>query len=465
MNALQSSLLYIPDGTVMLSDKLAFFRKNEFIHFFNASGIIYRCLDQDKESLKFALGMFLELKLATSKILANEFDLSLSTIYRSKKKFREGCNSNIKISNYCHQSYSRKLYSEKVVSVQNYLDSGMSIRSTAKMVGISEGTIRHAIKKNKIKRSNSKILFKGPSERSGEDTLGETGVGVKRHTERMLARLGRLGEASPVFFPVEGLQKVEVLLSLPILLSQGILEVGEVHYGSLSQGFFGLRSVLLCLSFMALLRIKNPEQLKEHSPGDLGILLGLDRFPEIKTLRRKIEELGKRGKAKVFSQTLSDRWANDSILSLGYLYIDGHVRSYNERKRKIPKTHVARRRLCMPATTDFWVNDANSEPIFFVTTEANNSMLSILDNEIIPEVNRIIGRKRKVTLVFDREGWSPKSFKKWKKDGIDVLTYRKGNYELWPSENFMEVEKMVCGKKVKYKIGQRSIFMKEEHLY
>jgi hypothetical protein len=39
---------------------------------------------------------------------------------------------------------------------------------------------------------------------------------------------------------------------------------------------------------MSLLRIKNVEQLKEHSPGDLGLLLGMDRFPEIKTLRRKI---------------------------------------------------------------------------------------------------------------------------------------------------------------------------------
>ena len=33
----------------------------------------------------------------------------------------------------------------------------------------------------------------------------------------------------------------------------------------------------------------------------------------------------------------------------------------------------------MPATTDVWVNDANSEPLFLITTEANDSLLSIIE--------------------------------------------------------------------------------------
>jgi hypothetical protein len=42
---------------------------------------------------------------------------------------------------------------------------------------------------------------------------------------------------------------------------------------------------------MALLRIKRPEALEEHSPEDLGRVLGLDRAPEVKTLRRKLARL------------------------------------------------------------------------------------------------------------------------------------------------------------------------------
>jgi hypothetical protein len=43
----------------------------------------------------------------------------------------------------------------------------------------------------------------------------------------------------------------------------------------------GLRTTLLTLLFMALLRIKRPEHLKERDPAAFGRLLGLDRAPEV----------------------------------------------------------------------------------------------------------------------------------------------------------------------------------------
>ena len=111
--------------------------------------------------------------------------------------------------------------------------------------------------------------------------------------------------------------------------------------------------------------------MKEHSPGEIGILLGLDRVPEAKTLRRKLKEMGLRNKAGDFMSFFSKRWVEQDSSAIGFTYIDGHVRPYHGRKHKLPKTHVARRRLCMPATTDFWVNDASNEPLFLVTSEAN----------------------------------------------------------------------------------------------
>ncbi|MDX9787864.1 MAG: hypothetical protein RBT11_13855 [Desulfobacterales bacterium] len=209
---------------------------------------------------------------------------------------------------------------------------------------------------------------------------------------------------------------------------------------------------------MALLRIKSPEQLKAKSPGELGIILGLDRIPEVKTLRRKLTEMGQNGKSLEFMTELTRRWCDDDLDAIGFVYIDGHVRRYNGRKHKLPKTHVARRRLCMPAATDFWVNDADRKPLFVFTAEVNDSLLSMVNGQIIPYMKKLAGERR-ITLIFDREGWSPKNFAEWFKAGVDVITYRKGKYEPWPEDCFIEAQGRLSGKPITYRLAERSVLV------
>jgi hypothetical protein len=280
---------------------------------------------------------------------------------------------------------------------------------------------------------------------------------VKRDEDRALAQVGKIEEATPRFEPAESVAKAGVLVALPALLGQGLIDVGQQVYGALRNGYFGLTSVLLTFGLMALIRIKSTEGLSDYAPGEFGLVLGLDRAPEMKTARRKLAELADRGLALEFSRAFSRRWAEEKPEALGYLYIDGHVRPYHGRKHKLPKTYVQQRRLCMPATTDYWVNDANAEPLLFVTAPANEGLLAMMDKELIPEIRRLAGDERRVTLIFDREGWSPKRFRKWCKDGFDVITYRKGKYQDWPRRCFREVTVTVCGKKVRYLLGERMV--------
>jgi len=304
--------------------------------------------------------------------------------------------------------------------------------------------LRYAQRKGLLRRARGvnqpSCSPSSPTERSARDGAGEAGIAVKRTAERALARVGALREAPARLEPAEAVPAAGVLLALPELERQGLLEVFVAHYRSLKGGFFGLRSVVLMLAFMALLRIKSLEQLKGHAPGELGLLLGLDRAPEVKTLRRKLAELAARGKAHECAEAFARRWARQQPEALAYLYVDGHVRPYHGRKHKLPKTHVQRRRLCMPATTDFWVNDARAEPLLVVTAEANNSLLSMLEEHILARVRTHVGPERRVTVLFDREGWSPRSFKRWKELGFDVMTYRKGRYEPWPEEQFVGIK-------------------------
>jgi len=112
-----------------------------------------------------------------------------------------------------------------------------------------------------------------------------------RAIDRAFARLGFLQDAAPLFRNAESIPGAGVLVAIPAIVESGILDRSRKVYGSLGASFYGLRTILLTFVLMALLRIKGPEGLKEHSPVDLGRLLGLDRVCEVKTLRRKLDAL------------------------------------------------------------------------------------------------------------------------------------------------------------------------------
>jgi hypothetical protein len=109
---------------------------------------------------------------------------------------------------------------------------------------------------------------------------------------------------------------------------------------------------------------------------------------------------------------------------MGFLYVDGHVRAYHGQRPIASKAYVARRHLAMPASTDYWINDRSGEPLFVITGEVNAALTKAFPR-LLREVRDVIGERR-VTIVFDRGGWSPKLFNTIIKDGFDVLTYRVG---------------------------------------
>src|SRR5665811_724747 len=80
-------------------------------------------------------------------------------------------------------------------------------------------------------------------------------------------------------------RQVGLLLALPALEMTGLLEVAQETFGAMRKGFYGLRVTLLMAVFMALLRQPRAEAATRMPPEDLGRLLGLDRAPEVKTLR------------------------------------------------------------------------------------------------------------------------------------------------------------------------------------
>jgi hypothetical protein len=452
----------------MLSPRLAVMETGEELVFVNASGPLMSCGRSDQPTKRLLGAMLLHQGLAQVDDLAQVLDTSRSALYRNRQRYRAGGFNALRDGRGRGPRPPHKLTAAVTAVAQRHLDAGCSRSETARRVGVSPRALAHALERGQLKRPQRRQPTRalGPRPRAERDARPAPGVGtaVKRLEERRQAASGGLSEAVPQFEAVEGVAHAGVLLALPAMLGEGLLSVAEQVYAPLKQGFYGLRSTLLCLVILALLRIKSIEQLRLHAPGELGLLLGLDRVPEVKTLRRKLDELGAQKNGAKFASALAERWARDDPEELGMLYVDGHVNVYTGRKHPLPKTWVQKRRQCLPAATDTWVNNGASEPLFFVTSPINAHLLSLLEQEVIPkaraQIRPITGASRRLTLVFDREAWSPKSFQRWRDEGVDVITYRKGKQTPWPHSDYRPYTLARAGSAMTYLLAERSVMIR-----
>ena len=222
-----------------------------------------------------------------------------------------------------------------------------------------------------------------------------------------------------------------------MLEDTGLLEAAREVYGRLKDGFYGLTATLLTLVFLALAGEPRAEGATRVPPAALGRVLGLDRAPEVKTIRRKLGELAAAGKAAGLIMALAGRHAAARPDALGFLHVDGHARVYYG-TRQVQKTHVARLKFPAPATMETWVTDQDGDPVFMVVAEPSDSLAGEL-RRLLPALRGIVGQERRVTVCFDRGGWSPALFADILQAGSGLLTWRKGPAPDLPAGEFAEV--------------------------
>jgi hypothetical protein len=295
------------------------------------------------------------------------------------------------------------------------------------------------------------------------------GYATTRTLERMLAAVGKLGAPAPVEFEAAcDVAGGGVLASIPALLAQGLLRRPASY--QLPQGFYGLDSIFLVLALMALARIRSLEQLRYQAPGEWGKLLGLDRIPEVRTLREKVERLSKDlGRAKEWNAQLAKEWMARQDNADLYFYCDGHVRVYHGEQTALPRHYVARERLCLRATVDYWVNAMDGQPFLYINKEVDPGLVATLKNDVVPWLEQLAPqtaeqqqrlsedpRAHWFTLVFDREGYSPELFSELFAKRIAILTYHKFPKDDWPVEQFVahRVE-LAAGQTVTMKLSER----------
>jgi hypothetical protein len=294
------------------------------------------------------------------------------------------------------------------------------------------------------------------------------GNGATRTLERVAASCGLL-TASIDFGAAQDVSGGGVLTALPFLLGQGLLEDVERFYW-LPNGYYGLVSIVLLLAMMALARIKSLEQLRYQPPGEWGQLLGLDRIPEVRTLREKLKLLCQEaGQAVVWNAMLAQRWMTAELGAEPVFYADGHVRVYHGSLTNLPKHFVARQRLFLRASVDYWINAMNGAPFLRWNQPVDHGLVSALRENLVPwlEETYVASAEHqqrmeadpqvpRFTVVFDREGYSPELFEELWERRIAVINYHRYPKTDWPEEEFGEEEvELAGGVRSKLRLAER----------
>jgi hypothetical protein len=175
-------------------------------------------------------------------------------------------------------------------------------------LGILYDTIRKAVKQGRLhepeceETSSPSHATSDKSDRSWADASAEMGNACTRPEERVLAAMGMLSGAPTQFENCRDVSFGGVLCALPALEANGLFEHLEECFPKL-HGYYTTLQVVTLLANMALCRINTVEQLQYKSPGELGKLMGLDRVPEVRCLRKKLSLLSQGDAPEQWAQT------------------------------------------------------------------------------------------------------------------------------------------------------------------
>jgi len=337
-----------------------------------------------------------------------------------------------------------KLTPELAARIRELDAAGARLSEIAAATGVSTFSVRNALGRVAARgqgtaaAAGSASLVAGDDEQRPGAAVPVLPDPVPRDGERALARWGLLGEgAGPVFTPGARYPLAGLLLALPALEPTGLLEAARQVYGRLKDGYYGLAATLLTLVFLALAGEPRAEGATRVPPGALGRVLGLDRAPEVKTIRRKLGELAAAGQAADLIMALARRHAAACPQALGFLHVDGHARAYYG-TRTVQKMHIARLKFPAPATGETWVTSQHGDPVFMVVAEPSDSLAGEL-RRLLPQLRQVVAGGRRVTVCFDRGGWSPALFADITAAGFDLLTWRKGPAPDLPADAFTTI--------------------------
>ncbi len=461
----QALLPIIPDGSSKINELISVVRRDAGWTYFCGVQPVFEHPESDGRSFRMFTAQLCYQGVCSQAQIVRTFGVSKNSVLRSvAKRRREGINGFYGV----RKGRGPTVLTQQIkASAQGLLEMGYSRREAADELGVNYDTIRKAVNQGRlrmptpaspeasVKSGTSLELTVGTDKttRSAADADAgdEMGIACTRTAERVLAAVGKLPGGAPAQF--QSCRDVSfggVLCALPALAETGLFR----HLKTLPalSGYYMKLHVILLLAYMALCRIKIVEKLQYEAPGELGKLMGLDRIPEVRCLRKKLAQLSEDDSPQRWATLLSQDWMQQNPELAGTLYVDGHVRLYHGRLTQLPRRFVSRQRLCLRGATDYWVNDALGRPFFSVERTIDHGLLEVLRNDAVPRLLQDVPNQPtdeqleadphlcRFVIIFDREGYSPDFFREMQRQRIACITYHKYPKDPWPESEFQQTQ-------------------------
>jgi transposase len=436
---------------------------------FLGSAALFEWTEDDRATQRLVAAQLVNAKLSTRVEVARVFGLHVNTVSRiAQQVAAEGVTASIGRKRGPHGPF--KVTPAVVAELRRSVEDGLTERAAQRQL---EQRLKIKLSQPQVHRVMSRLK----QERAEQPSLAALPVAADEGEGAPLAPAAKPefgGPESQAFNQPEQAFVEPVALTLapgqsmssrylglmlfyPALQVVGLLELAAQVYQLAGTLRFGVQQVFTELFCLALLQEPSVERVKHLLRTDLGAVMGRSKAACVKTLRRKLDELSQQRQAAHLGTLLARHWLEVGLINASYLYVDGHTKVYNG-TRLVPEVWDSHRRMPLPGIVQYFVNDLHGRPLLVVAEDVRGNLAKSLPS-VIAAVRKVVGDRR-FTVIFDRGGYDGQLFTWLVEQGLDFITYQRGEVHL-DDDLFTRREVRWGGQRVRFRIAEDAVTVGE----
>src|SRR6266851_9183370 len=181
--------------------------------------------------------------------------------------------------------------------------------------------------------------------------------------------------------------------------------------------------LLTATSLAFALGASSAEGTKHLIPAQAGILAGIGRLPDPRTLRPRLAAIADRCDPLALQRQLAAAMLAADAPGLHVYYVDDHFVPY-EGAKPVPKGWNTKRRHAQPGRADTLVSDYQGRAVAFATGDPSGLAATLPG--ALAQLRQVLGTDAKILFGFDRGGSYPVAFRAIRDQHAGWVTWRRG---------------------------------------